>query len=109
MTSSEEFAAFWAVYPRRVAKLAAEKAFTRARKLVSFAEIIDGVQRYMKGKPSYADWAHPSTWLNQGRWSDEYQEPARRSASDWFEECKLFHGGECQKRWDHELRMRDSA
>lgn len=108
MTINEEFAAFWAVYPRRVAKLAAQKAFIRARRQATLIEIVEGVQRYIHSKPSYADWCHPSTWLNQGRWLDEYDSPAvRRSASDWFDECQTLHGGQCIKRWNHEWLMRE--
>lgn len=32
---------------------------------------MDGVRRYLTSKPAYADWAHPETWLNKGRWMDE--------------------------------------
>lgn len=65
------FAAFWAAYPRKVGKIAAEKAYRKALKLAGHDELMDGVARYLKSKPPYADWCHPATWLNQGRWMDE--------------------------------------
>jgi hypothetical protein len=108
MTIAEEFDAWWAVYPRHVAKLAAQKAFIKARKRATFTELIDGVQRYIKGKPQYADWCHPSTFLSQGRWLDEYDVPVV-TGKRWYEECAEFHGGTCLKRWDHEWKMRERA
>ena len=65
------FDEFWAAYPRKVGKIAAEKAYRKAVKLASHDEIMDGVRRYLKAKPAYADWCHPATWLCQGRWMDE--------------------------------------
>lgn len=66
------FDEFWRVYPRRVAKLAAKKAYVKALKLTTHEEIMAGVARYKAGKPDYADWCHPTTWLNQGRWADDF-------------------------------------
>lgn len=74
-----EFEQFWSVYPRRVAKLDAQRAFVKARKVASLDVILAGVERYIADKPAYADWCHPATWLNRGRWMDE---PDRRTVSD---------------------------
>lgn len=65
------FDEFWALYPRRVGKIAARKTYDAALKIASHDEIMEGVQRYLKAKPVYADWCHPATWLCQGRWMDE--------------------------------------
>ena len=65
------FDEFWAAYPRKVGKIAACKQYDKALKIVSHDEIMDGVRRYLKAKPAYADWCHPATWLCQGRWMDE--------------------------------------
>lgn len=63
---------FWKAYPRKVGKLSAEKAFKKARSNgAKVPDIMDGLRLYLKTKPAYADWCHPATWLNQGRWMDE--------------------------------------
>jgi len=69
---------FYPQYPHKVAKPAALKAFEKARKKASLREILDGLARYKKNKPPDISWAHPSTWLNQERWTDE---PDNRPAS----------------------------
>ena len=108
MTSAEEFDAFWAVYPKRIAKIAAQKAFMKARRFATFQQIVDGVQRYIRHKPAYADWAHAASWLNAGRWLDEYDTPrAQTRTVDWWEQCKALHGGACTCRWDHDTRILD--
>lgn len=71
-----EFEMFWAQYPKKVGKLAAQKAYAHARRLASAEDILTGIEAYRRTKPAYADWAHPTTWLNQGRWMDE-PTPAR--------------------------------
>ena len=65
------FDEFWALYPRRCGKLKAEPAYRKALKLASHEDIMNGVRRNLESKPVYADWAHPTTWLNAGRWMDE--------------------------------------
>ncbi len=81
---TKDFDEFWAACPRKVGKLAALKAYAKARKgYASQEELLAGLERYKKHKPAYADWCHPSTWLSQGRWMDEYENslppPAPRS------------------------------
>lgn len=67
-----EFDAFWKIYPRKVAKAAALKAWIKAIQLVAPEIIIEGATRYANDPnrhPSYT--AHPATWLNAARWGDE--------------------------------------
>lgn len=66
-----DFEVFWQAYPRKVGKLAAMKAYAKARKIATAAELLTGIERYKRLKPAYADYCHPATWLNQGRWMDE--------------------------------------
>lgn len=66
-----DFGEFWYRFPRRVGKLAAEKAYQKALRGATHEEIMAGVERYIRTKPSYADWCHPRTFLSQGRWMDE--------------------------------------
>ena len=81
MTLLEEFDHWWKAYPRRVGKLAAQKAYAKARRSASAAELLEGVKAYIASKPAYADWCHPTTFLTQGRWMDEAPEE-RRAGGD---------------------------
>lgn len=66
---------FWRKYPRKVAKIAAMKALAKVQKSGVVWEIFDtGVDRFVescKGKEVQFI-PHPSTFLNQGRYADEY-------------------------------------
>jgi hypothetical protein len=101
-----DFDEFWAAYPRKVGKLAALRAYRKARSLASADEILDGIAVYREHKPAYADWCHPTTFLNQGRWMDEYSETVKPSADDtWFTECQRLHQGQCGGSMKHRTRM----
>lgn len=67
------FDEFWDCVPRKVGKGAARKAWRAAVKKADADEIIAGMVRYFEeqsGKdPKFI--AHPATWLNGERWSDE--------------------------------------
>jgi hypothetical protein len=67
----ESFAIFWAAYPRKVGKIAAEKAFAKAARAAGNPEaVLAGLARAtFAADPQYVP--HPATWLNQGRWADE--------------------------------------
>jgi hypothetical protein len=77
----DSFNEFWSVYPRRVGKQAAQKAFLKALTFADASVIIDGARRYAND-PNRSDefTAHPTTWINQGRWEDDPL-PARRDDS----------------------------
>lgn len=108
MSLAEDFTAFWASFPRRTAKLAAMKAYERARRMDSAENILAGVERYKRNKPEYADWCHPATFLNQGRWMDEPDAPVVVAAPEfWGDICSREHGGRCRNRFEHELLMRE--
>jgi hypothetical protein len=76
---SRAFDEFWQAYPLRKAKGAARHAFDKAIKAgASAAEIIEGAKHYASERagqdPRYT--AHPTTWLNGERWTDE-RKPAQ--------------------------------
>jgi hypothetical protein len=74
---SPEFTEFWNVYPRKVGKPRARKAWRAAmRKHHDPAQITKAAQRY-RDDPSRKDefTAHPSTWLNDERYNDEPNAP----------------------------------
>jgi hypothetical protein len=75
MTREEQdgFGIFWLRYPRRVSKLAAMKAYEKALKLATHAEIMCGVELYLQHLPDPAYIPYPASWLNAGRWMDEHE------------------------------------
>ena len=71
----DEFDRFWAAYPRKVGKKKARAAFANARRDPDWPGIeaaLTAIEAYKNGKPDYCDFCHPTTWLNEGRWDDEY-------------------------------------
>lgn len=83
-SDSPEFDTFWEIYPRKVGKDEARKAWDKAIKAgVLPGDIIDGAKAYLRDPIRCASHikftAHPATWLNQGRWKDE---PAQQAASN---------------------------
>jgi hypothetical protein len=76
-TVAEDFAAFWLAYPVHIGRLAALKAYAKARKLAPAADILAGIDRYIANKPAWQAFAHASSWLNAGRWADEFMERRR--------------------------------
>jgi len=77
-----EFEQLWQVYPRKIGKKAAYKAWLAAKDKPSIDRILAAVRSAMRSP----DWIkdngkyipHPATWLNQGRWADEYTVPVPR-------------------------------
>jgi hypothetical protein len=65
------FEGFWEVYPRKVGKGGARKAYRQALKRAYHAEILAGAKAYAASKPDPQFTAHASTWLNADRWLDE--------------------------------------
>ena len=72
---------FWPVYPHKVGKDAARKAFLKRAKNppCTLAELLDAVGRYIAEKPPDRQYCNPSTWINEGRWQDE---PENVNATD---------------------------
>lgn len=70
-----DFDAFWQLYPRKIAKAAAAKAYTKARKDVDAATITNGLTNakavWVADRTEERFIPHASTWLNAGRWADE--------------------------------------
>jgi hypothetical protein len=70
------FDEFWGVYPLKVGKGAARKAYRNALSRASSDEILAGAKRYAASKPDPKFTAHPTTWLNADRWLDEAAKPS---------------------------------
>jgi hypothetical protein len=81
------FDAFWKVYPRKVGKGAAQKAWAMAVRKADPERIVEGVERYpWPEDPSFVP--HASTWLNGQRWEDELpgMKPKRLSQAELDEQ-----------------------
>jgi len=70
---AEDFAEWYAVYPKHEGRGAAVNAYSRARKKASAEELLEGAKRYVqrrKGEdPKFTK--SPAAWLNQECWADE--------------------------------------
>jgi hypothetical protein len=72
LPASDDFDAFWAVYPRKAGKRDARKAWGEARRGTPSVVLIAGAERYRDDPNREAAYtAHPATWLRAGRWDDE--------------------------------------
>ena len=96
------FDTFWKLYPRKVAKRAAQGAFNRLTKdeQTQAVEAIEQHLAYWKLKGTETDFIpHASTWLNQGRWEDELDmtpKEVKRPSLPWYstDELTLAKGRE---------------
>lgn len=74
---SEEFERFWKLYPKRVGKGDAFKAYEKSRKRVDFQTISEAIESQKKSDQWNRDGGqyipNPATWLNQDRWEDELE------------------------------------
>lgn len=74
----KEFENLWKLYPRKIGKPKALKAYQKARKKgVTYEEVEKGITAYCKQikanktKPEYIK--HGATWFNGECWADEYE------------------------------------
>lgn len=81
--ASESFEKFWSAYPKRVGKQAAEKAWKKikpdSRELI-FQDLADRPkldQNWLKDQGQFIP--NPTTYLNQGRWLDEWEPPKQQA------------------------------
>lgn len=75
----ERFETFWKAYPRKTAKGAARKAFTKLKVTDELlADMLDAIEAQKLSSQWKRDGGqyipHPATWLNQARWEDEGDE-----------------------------------
>lgn len=74
----KRFDRFWTVYPKKVGKGAARKAFAKAVRKCSVDDMIAAVEKqkqssqWTKDNGQYIP--NPATWLNQERWDDRLDE-----------------------------------
>jgi len=79
-----DFDAFWEQYPRKVGKIDALKAYTKAVKVAGVEPVLLGVKRYAADPnlPERQFIPNPATWLNQGRWDDDPCAPRASKPTD---------------------------
>lgn len=75
---SAEFEKLWEMYPRKIGKPKALKAYEKARKKgVTFEQVEQGILAYceqIKAKQTDTEYIkHGSTWFNGECWNDEYE------------------------------------
>ena len=76
--AQDRFDEFWSVYPRRVDKADARKAWPKAVKAATADVLIAAAKRYaqqMNGAEARFV-KHPSSWLNKGSWENEPEQAA---------------------------------
>jgi len=76
--NDERFETFWSAYPRKTGKEAARKAWKKAKvnnelfnRIMKSIEIAKQCDQWNKDGGQYIP--NPATWINQGRWDDEYR------------------------------------
>lgn len=69
----DPFDAFWHAYPRKVGKSAARRKWVTLVRQGVRPEVMTAAAQAYRDKPGREPQytAHPTTWLNQGRWEDE--------------------------------------
>jgi hypothetical protein len=83
ISKKELFVSFWNVYPIKVGKGAAQRAFEKAIRTTDADIIIKGALRYKLDPNRVQGYtAHAATWLNAQRWLDEPLPPRNLSPAE---------------------------
>lgn len=97
---TSRFEEFWKVWPKRVGKRAAFKAYERALKRASHEQILQGAQDMaalwmLMSEQDRQYVPYPERWLNADRWADERQtdtQPAATKALRPDDNCSVCEG-----------------
>lgn len=91
------FEKFWELYPRKIAKGAARRAWFKATKTSDMEAILEGVSRYAHTHTDETKQytPYPATWLNSERWLDEIpDEPIEDEKPKWdWKPCDKCRNG----------------
>ena len=93
MTNKEKFNKFWSLYPRKVAKIVAERRWKKlSNKDIDeiFKIYHEHLIRWRYKDIQYVP--HPATWLNQRRWEDELEPLPDKSLSVYKDIEKKNYG-----------------
>ena len=79
-----EFEKFWKLYPKKVEKIDAQKAFLKAITFYGLDEIMAGVIRlaHDPNLPPRQYIPYPASWLNSGAWTNEPYPPRELTAEE---------------------------
>src|SRR3990167_7522795 len=95
------FETFWAAFPRKVGKLAAQQAWNRLRPDVGqVLETLAWQRETDQWKRGFIP--HPVTWIRQGRWLDEPDTP---ETTPWT----CLHTPHCGSAWQCDLNTKLEA
>lgn len=90
----KDFAFFWEVYPRKIGKGAARKAWLKNKCGARFDKIMETLQKFTACDQWKKDGGqfipHPATWLNQERWDDEPTTDTAGTKSKWTNQDSKF-------------------
>jgi hypothetical protein len=89
---TEDFEQFWKIYPRKVAKGDARKAWLTTTTIrPPIADLVKAVYAARASKQWLKDDGefipHPATWLRQERWADEHEVDLSQLSSDKGKVC----------------------
>ena len=86
--SKNEFDNFWELYPKKVDKGAAIRAFRKALKTFEATEVIEGAKRYAEDPnlPEKRYVKNPATWLNAEAWNNPALPERKKTDSKALEE-----------------------
>lgn len=92
------FNEWWALYPRKVSKLVAMKAYDQMlKKGYTHAELLAGIKRYIAELERLGTARefvpYPASWLRAGRWLDENQSRSVSSSDDTIRESSAPTSG----------------
>lgn len=106
-SSDEAFDLFYKLYPRKVSKANAKKAF-RKIKGSEFQLVMDGLNAQLSSllasEPQYRP--HPASWLNARRWEDEVSAPAEKTDEQYVAEYNKIGGSRFKTLYGRELHER---
>jgi hypothetical protein len=89
ISQSDYFLEFWELYPKKVDKGAAVRAFRKALKYYEAKDVIEGAKRYAEDPnlPEKRYVKNPATWLNAEAWNNPPLPPRkkddRKALEDW--------------------------
>jgi hypothetical protein len=78
---ADAFEQFWKLYPDKKGKQYVREIWERKIECgkADFESIMAGLRTYIRCKPKDRPWLNPSTFLNQARWEDEWNESSRQT------------------------------